>query len=324
MDSLQSLHIKNEIFVIDGSTILPLPEWSAALIWLGAWCRKHQFIDKRLIVFAVLPTRELAAAFACVGNLLAGATEYQDTLSWAIFSRLSKGSKVYWYHRGNQRPYSGNVMGIEQHGDSEFIVLHVLKAPRRAEIGSTFKISQRYFDEYRFVEEQPPTALQTCSYHDAARSMCGLLESVNPKWIWADGAEGLIITSMAKFETAIAGLYLKVDGQQPMPFRDLLCLGINGVPVHAKLRISYPKGELSGNFPLAILDGPDAFYIHEHLDHIPNVLVILDRAEYQEGINGTLLQLQNLADENMKNYFDDIPDKFPPGIELAAYAIDRG
>ena len=321
MDCLQRLHLKNDIFIIDGSEITPLPEWSASLVWLGAWCRKHQFVDKRLITFAVLPTRELAAAFACVGNLLAGAESFVDTLSWNRFSRLPKGSKVFW-SRQDGRNYQGSVIGLEMHCDSVFIVVNVLKAPRPKEKGSIIRISQRYFDDYRFAEEQPPTASKTCSFQDALRCMNWLLGGVNSKWIWGDGAEGILITSMTKFENAIAGLSLKIDGQQSLPMRDLLCIGKNGEQVHAKLRMSHPRGNLSGKFPLVILDGPDAFHVHEHFDNTPNMLVILDRGEYQEGIHGSLLQIKSIADNSIGNYFDDIPDNFPPGIDIAAYVIN--
>jgi hypothetical protein len=323
LDYVQSLHLKNGILIVDSSEILPLPEWSAALVWLGAWCRKHQFIGKRLIAFVVLPTRELSAAFACVGNLLAGVEEFKDTLAWIKFSNLPKGSTVFWSPQNGRKHYEGKIMGLEVHGGSEFIVMQVIKAPRRSEVGSIRKISRMFFEKYRFAEEQPPTVSKTCAFQDAMQCMCGLLERVDPKWIWADGAEGMLITSMAKFEKAINGLSLKVDGQQAVSLRDLLCIGRNDMRVHAKIRISHPRGNLSGNFPLVILDGPDAFHIHEHLDNISNVLVILDRAEYQEGINDIVLQLKSIADNSIENYFDDIPDNFPPGIELAAYVIDR-
>jgi hypothetical protein len=323
LDSLQCLGLRSEISIIDGAEILPLPEWTAALVWLGAWCRKHQLMDKRLITFAVLPTRDLAAAFACLGSLLAGAEAFEDTLSWSKFSCLPRGTKVFWSTRDGSRSYQGNIIGLEFLHDSEFIVVCVMKAARRAEIGSTFRISQKYFDNYRFTEEQPPTVSKTCSFGNASRFACDLLERVNPNWIWADGAEGILITSMAKFDKAITGLSLKAGGQQSLPLRDLLCIEINGKTTHAKLRVTHPRGKLSGNFPLAILDGPDAFLTHEYLHNIPNILVILDRNEYRESIHGSLLQLMSIAVNTNENYFEDLPDKFPHGIELAAYTIDR-
>jgi len=320
---LQSLNLKSDILVVDGSQTSPLPQWSAALIWLGAWCRKHQFMDKRLITFAVLPTRELAAAFACVGSLIAGAELFEETFSWNRFSCLPRGSKVFWKTQDGRKHYRGNIIGIEIYGGSEFIVLKVLKAQRRAEVGSTFKVSKKYFDDYRFSEEQPPNTAKKGSFHNVSRFMSGLLENINSKWIWTDGSEGILITSMANFDKTISDVFLKINEQQALPLRDILCIEINGGPEHAKLRKTHPRGDLSGNFPLVILDGPDAFHIHEHFEKASNVLVILDRSEYQEGIHGTILQLKSVADTIISNKLEDIPDNLPPGIELAAYVINR-
>ena len=93
---------------------------------------------------------------------------------------------------------------------------------------------------------------------------------------------------------------------------------------HAKLRIDNPKGELSGSFPIVILDGAKAFMVHEHLTEVSNMLVILDRSEYQEGIHDTVLGLRSISgDDKNANYISDMPDKLAPGIELAAYWIDE-
>ena len=324
MDSLQSLQLKGNLSVMDGNELLSLPEWSAALIWLGAWCRKHQFSHKRLITFAVLPTRDLASAFACIGSLFAGARAFEDTLSWARFSCLPAESKVFWCLKDGRRRYEGNVVGLEMNSGLKFMVVKVLKAPRHVDRGSIFKISQKYFDDYKFTEEKPPSTSKIFSFKNTEQFICNLLGKINPKWIEVDGAEGILITSMANFEKTLSGLSLKIDGQQFLPMRDLLCIEINGKQAHAKLRMSHPRGNLSGNFPLVILDGPDAFYVHEHLDNASNLLVILDRSEYREGIHNDVLQLKSTAEDLPKNYFCDIPDNFPSGIEFAAYVIDRG
>lgn len=324
MDSLQSLQLKVNLSVMDGNELLSLPEWSAALIWIGAWCRKHQFPCKRLITFAVLPTRDLASAFACIGSLLAGAKAFEDSLSWTRFSRLPAESKVFWCLLDGRKRYEGNVVGLEMDSGLEFMVVKVLNAPRRADRGSIFKISQRRFDDYKFSEEKPPSTSKIFSFKNAEQFISNLLGKINPNWIEADGAEGILITSMANFEKTLSGLSLKIDGQQLLPMRDLLCIELNGKQAHSKLRMSHPRGNLSGNFPLVILDGPDAFYIHEHLDNASNLLVILDRSEYREGIHNNVLQLKSNAEDFPKDYFHDIPDNFPSGIEFAAYVIDRG
>ena len=316
--------LSRRISVLDGCDKSSLPDWAASLVWLGAWCRSSQLEGKRLIVFAVLPTRELAAAFASLGCLVAGASIFEDALSWLTFKNLPTGRGVFWSHRNDKARYCGNIVGFKEYEGSEFIVVVVTKAPRNAEVGSSREINRKYFDEYRFTEEEPPTVPRSASFDAAEQTLRSLVENLNPKWIWADGAEGLLVTSVVTFESAIAGFSLTIEGQTPIAMSDLLCLGRNKGQSHAKLRIDHPRGALAGNFPLAILDGAKAFMVHEHLAAVSNMLVILDRSEYQEGIHDAVLGLRSISSDGQNADFKSaMPSKFTPGVELAAYWIDE-
>lgn len=274
-------------------------------------------------MFAVLPTRELAAAFAGLGCLLAGASVFEDALSWPTFSKLPVGRGVFWSRKNSTAKYRGNIVGFKECDGTEFIVVEVTRAPRRAEVGFRSEISRRYFEDYRFTEEEPATVPRAASFVAAGKSLGRLVENLSPKWIWADGAEGLLVTSVAAFQSAIAGLSLSIEGQSQIEMSDLLCLGRNNVQLHAKLRIDHPKGKIAGNFPLAILDGANAFIVHEHLAAVSNMLVILDRSEYQEGIHDAALGLRSISHDSHNAEFQSVmPSKFAPGIELAAYLID--
>lgn len=310
------------ISVLDGCDKASLPDWAASLVWLGAWCRSNQLAGKRLIVFAVLPTRELAAAFTSLGCLVAGASVFEDALSWPTFKKLPAGRSVFWIHRNTMARYCGVIVCFKEYGGAEFIVVAVTKGPKKNHAGTTIEINQRHFDEYRFTEEKPPSVPRTASFDAAGQSLGSLVESLNPKWIWADGAEGLLVTSVATFESAIADLSLSIDGKPSITLPDLLCLGRNKEQSHAKLRVDHPRGALDGSFPLAILDGAKAFMAHEHLASVTNMLVILDRSEYQEGIHDKALELRSISQDNNAYFQGAMPDKFAPGIELAAYLID--
>ena len=316
--------LRSSISVLDGCEKSSLPDWAASLIWLGAWCRSNRLVGKRLIVFAVLPTRELAAAFASLGCLLAGASNFEDALSWPTFKKLPSGRGVFWISKDGTKRYRGNIVCFKECDGTEFIVVDVTKAPRNAEFGTRREISRNYFDDYRFTEEAPATAPRSALFNSAAQSLRYLVANLNPKWIWADGAEGLLVTNVATFESAIAGISLSIEGQNPIAMSDLLCLGRNKGQSHAKLRIDHPRGALAGNFPLAILDGAKAFMVHEHLAAVSNMLVILDRSEYQEGIHDAVLGLRNISSDGQNTDFKSaMPSKFTPGVELAAYWIDE-
>lgn len=311
-----------KISIIDGCDEYSLPDWAASLICLGAWCRSCQLVGKRLIVFAVLPTRELAAAFAGFGCLVSGAAEFEDALSWPIFKKLPSGQSVFWVHRNTSSRYCGEIVGFKKSDDAEFIIVKVTKAPRKAEIGMILEISRPYFDDYRFTEEKPLSVSKATLFETTRFSLESLLSNLNPKWIWADGAEGLIVSNVEKFESSIEDLSLSIDGKSPILMSNMLCLGRNKDHGHAKLRIDHPRGTLNGDFPLAILDGSNAFMMHEHLSTVPNILVILDRSEYQANVDDKVLELSSISQEIKAEFISTMPGNFAPGIELAAYLID--
>jgi hypothetical protein len=322
-NSLLPADLSRRISAIDGHDRCALPDWAASLIWLGAWCRSSQVSGKRLIVFATLPTRELAAAFAGLGCLVAGAGAFQSTLSWPTFKSLPIGSEVFWTSSNAKARYRGRIMGFKEDGDDERILVEVTKAAKKGHIGTRSEISRKFFANYRFTEDEPPTIPKAASMEAAVQSIGSLVENLDPKWIWADGAEGLLITSVAHFESAIAGLSLSIDGQAPIAMYDILCSGRNKGKSHAKFRIDHPRGTLSGGFPLAILDGANAFFAHEHLARVSNMLVILDRSEYQEGIHNSVLELKSISCDAEPWYCqDDLPDNFPPGVEVVGYLVD--
>jgi len=314
----------NRITVLDGYNKTPLPDWAASLVWLGAWCRSSRMVGKRLIVFAVLPTRGLATAFVSLGCLLAGASNYEDALSWPTFKKIPSGRGVFWISKDGKKRYSGNIVGFKEYDGSEFIVVEVTKASKRSEIGSRFEISRNYFDEYRFTEEKPASMPRSASFDAASQSLRHLVENFNTKWIWADGAEGLVITNVAIFESSLSGISLSIDGEEPISMSDLLCLERNKLQSHAKLKIDHPKGIITGSFPIIILDGARAFMVHEHLAAESNMLVILDRSEYQEGIHDAVMGLRSISSDSQDaDFLRAMPSKFTPGIEIAAFWIDQ-
>ena len=309
--------------VFDSGDKDALPDWAACFVWLGELCRSYQVTGKRLIVFAVLPTRELAAAFAGIGCLVAGANAFQDVLSWPTFKKLPIGRVVFWSRKNGTARYRGNIVGFEDIGGAEFISVDVTKAPRKAEQGSGLKINRRNFDEYRFTEEETPSVSRAVALDAAGRSLGCFVVNMNPKWIWADGSEGLLVTGVASFMNSIDGLALSIDGQTPIAVSDLLCCGRNGKQSHAKLRIEHHRGALSGKFPLVILDGAKAFMVHEHLATESNLLVILDRSEYQDGIHDAALALRSISCcINISDFEIAMPNKLASGVEVAAFLID--
>lgn len=324
MKNLRPDDICQRVSILHGHCKYSMSDWAASLICIGGWVRLNTIADKRLIVIVVLPTRMLAAAFVGIGCLTAGASAFEDALTWPTFKNLPMGRDAYWSRRDGTERYQGKILRVEKRGSADFILLEISKAPRPKERGTILHINQRYFESYRFTEEAPPTKPKTAILNAAMQALAPLAESMNPKWIWADGAEGLLVTSVTTFENSIEGLSLSIDEQSPIAISDLLCSARNTDQSHSKLRIEPPRGALAGDFPVAILDGPNAFQVYEHLAKVPNLLILLDRSEYQQDMHDQLLSLRSIScDSYNENLHETIPSTFPAGVEVAAYLIDR-
>lgn len=320
MDALQYISSKS-ISAWDDGEESSLPQWAATLIWLGSWCRRTQLRDRRLIAFATLPTRELAASFVAFGAILGGACSFSDSLSWPRFRGLPIGSVVHWKEGHAGKNFSGTISAFQKLHDTEFIVLAVTRPASAAKKGLVFSISESQFDNFLFTEESPPTRARTSSFTRSQSLLKQILGDLNPKWIWADGAESLLVTRMKYFENAIAELALSCEDVSPVPMLDLLCAARSNEATLAKLRISHPRGKLDGKYPLAILEGAESFHQAEHLIGTTNILTILDRSEFSEGINDRLLELGAIANDVQLDELGELPTHFPPGIELAAYVV---
>jgi len=278
-------------------------------------------LGKRLITFLVLPNRELAAAFAGIGSLIAGAGLYQDKMSWPAFVTLPPGAVVHW--KNGARAFSGKIIGIEGSDGAEFIRVEVTKPTAEAKMGLVQSISKTHFDDFHFSEESPPSALKSAALEKAERHIGSLLGKVNPKWIWADGAEAILVTSLAAIERSAGNLFFVTTNNNRISMLDFLCARKNSESGHAKLRLAHPRGKLNGNFPLAILDGSEAFHSHQHLLHVPNLLFILDRSEYDEGMHGSVISVKNISSQFIPRELMDMPDSFPEGFEIASFVIDE-
>ena len=185
--------------ILDGGKEYPLPDWASSLLWLGQWCRNHRDPLNRLVTFVVLPTRDFAAVFAGIGAIVGGAKLFEDKLSWPIFRELSVGTSVYWQKVGGGPKFAGTILGFSDMYGSEFISVEVTK-PASSATPACISISKQNFETYAFRLERPPTSARFISLNNASQFIGGLCDGINPKWINADGAEGLIVTNMENFQ----------------------------------------------------------------------------------------------------------------------------
>lgn len=274
-------------------------------------------------MFATLPTRELVTSFVAFGAILGGARSFEDSLSWPRFRNKPIGSVVYWKERQGTKRFAGTILRFEEMYGTELITLQVTKPASAAKKGGTTSIGRGQFDNYLFTEEEPPTASRSSTFSHSERFIKTLLGDLNPRWIWADRAESILVTRMTSFGDAIANLSLSSDDTASVPLQDLLCAAKGSEATSAKLRISHAGGKLDGKYPLAILDGAEAFHEAPHLSGTINILTILDRFEFSEGINDRLLELGAIASDVQLDELAELPAYFPAGFDLAAYVVPR-
>lgn len=312
----------DDIQLIDDSTEIITPPWVDFFIAIGAWCRRNQIKNKRLITVVVVPTRELASGFSALGSLMEGAKAFEDSLSWPTFRSLPLESIVHWKQKVGKSNFSGKILGFENISGTEFISLEVTKPAAIAKKGLVQKVSKNHFDSYLFTTEPPVNSSKVFSMAMANNLLSSWIGSISPKWVWADGAECLIVTSMSRFEKDFSDISITCDGQQPISVLDLLCLGNNNDATHSKLRISHSRGCVDGKFPLIILDGPDAFHLFVHSSNSSNLLIILERGEYLNDIHGTVLQMRSYGAECLELLNAGLPSIIPAGIDFSAYTVD--
>jgi len=292
-------------------------------VWLGSWCRGQRIRGKRLVTFSVLPARDLAAAFAGLGCLLTGANSFSNTLSWPRFRSLSPGTMVHWKQPPHGSTFAGAILRFEERGGAEFMTVQVTRPLSVANKGMIQSVSESSFEKYSFSEQAAPTGSRASGMNKSGQLISKFLASEKHKWIWADGVEGEIVTQMTRFDETAAEVGITLDESDPMTLIELLSPGKSGQAVHSKLKLTHSRGDLSGDFPLIILDGAEAFGIHEHLPTASNLLVVLDRSEYQQGVHDMVLQLSSVS-ETECDVVDEAagPKVFQPGVEVSTFWID--
>lgn len=317
MDFLESMAFRHPIYLLDGDEKVPLPDWAKAYLWLGWWCRKLQLEHDRLLVVSVLPTRELAAAFAGLGCLLAGAQQPCEGFNWQDFRNLPPGSEVFWKVLNNNTKYGGIVLEPTD-GDTDLVPV---KITTRINKGTTWSFSPSKFVECLFSQENLPTPRGTVAMENAMLLHQRLGLETKPRWIWTAGAEAQVVTNQTRFREALTGLQIGAQGTAAVPFEDALCAPRDGDKL-TKLRVLSVGHAFVKDVPVTMLDGEAAFDQRDQIE-TGNVLILLERTEYTAEIHNYLLDLRNWAEAPPPEVLQDMPSRFPPGMELTAFVVPK-
>ena len=317
MEFPESMALRHPIFLMDRDEKAPLPDWVKTYIWLGWWCRKLKLEHDRLLVVSVLPTRKLASAFTGLGCLLAGAQQFRGGFGWQDFRNLPPGSVVFWKSLNDNTKYGGIVL---EPPDWDMDLVPVM-ITTRVNNGTTWYFSERKFFECLFSQEDLPTPHGTVAMDNAMLLHQRLGLQTEPRWIWTAGAEVQVMTNQAKFRETLTGLQIGAQTAAAVPLEDALCAPSDGNKL-AKLRVLSVGHVFLKNVPVTILDGEAAF---DQIDQIEsgNILILLERTEYTAEIQNYLLDLRSWAKAPPPEVLQDMPSRFPPGIEITAFVVSN-
>jgi len=315
-----AMSIRHPVLLRDGrkAALVPMPDWAKALAWLGWWTRYNQPELFRMLVVAVLPSRELAAAFAGFGCLLAGCKLFCGGFTWDELRSLPVGSEIFWKDVDKGKSYGGEIFEGDSYA-SNFVWVRITMGPRK-EIGSNVTINKDKFSKHLFCEDKLPSPRRTMAMGKALQLYADIGLELSPRWIVTAGAEARIVTNKTRFRRSIENLQLCVQGS-PVAFNDALCWLRDDDNALSKLHVTSNKIS-EQSFPVSILDGAGAFcQVHEI--STGNILIFLDRTEYSSGVHNDLLEARNVASEPPVEILRDIPARLPAGMEIAAFVLRK-
>lgn len=310
-----------ELLVGVGTKEICLPEWALAMISMGKWCRSFNRPAARLVTVLIVPQRKTCAGFAALGALLAGAQLHESYVPWQRFRDLPPSSVVYWRARDTRLPRQGKIIDLMSYEGAEFISVEITKSSKKADIGTVFRVSESSFSNCGFSLE----ALHGRSAEAALLNAQKVFELVTgadvSQWIMDVGSEALLITGMSSFYQDLESVTIRSTPDISSLLSELLCAGRMESPGHAKLRITHPRAETTGKFPLAILDGREAFG-QVKLVNAENILILLERSEFTENESDFVMQLHAASTVLTKHEWAELPAKLPAGIEAGAWIIN--
>jgi|GEM_PF-6182895 len=322
MNFPEAMSINRNILVRENGRPSPLPAWAKTEIWLGWWCRRFQLVDSRLLVVAVLPTRELAAAFAGLGALLAGAQIFDQGFSWDTFKQLNPRTEIFWGN-GTSR-FQGEITEPTVGWPEETVPILITKVSegRQSFKDTILGVSENKFNEMIFSQSQLPAQQGTASMANALQLLMSVGIQTNSNWLWDSNAEACIVTTKSWFWSAIDSLDLMISEEELIPFKEMICTSSNNDNILSKLKVMPVTKVHNDPTPVTILDGPSAWKQISHIDR-GNVLVFLDRDEYSAEIHNLLLEVANVSEDPPIGLLESIPESIPLGMELTSYLIRK-
>lgn len=290
----------------EGQEWVPLPEWAEFLIRIGRrHVREHQVGGSRFTVVLV-PTRLYASHFCALGVSIESAYSPLPPLSWAELSGMAPGSRVFSLGKNK------NKLGLRE--------WRVQSTAANGTVIVTSPIkngSQRVIVRPHTLDELPLYAGSIVRPHRAARRSGtedfyrALVPHMHSSWVYLSRLECHIVTNRARWIREARGLNVRranVAGESAITIWDALMPGEANSQEPSRVWLSSPLDDALPSTPKdtpVILDGADAFRVHESLDS-ERLLILLERSEFSESLEQDLKEWLSCRDDNAT-----IPEPIP-------------
>lgn len=313
------MQLQKNIELLDEAKILPAPDWVKTEIWLGWFCRWWQMPGACLVLVAILPTRDLAAVFSGLGCIFAGAHKFEGGFTWEELVCSAAGTPYFCLY--NNQCCQVKVTGTEDIENNSLVNVKFTSGPKNL-IGAEIGVTNRSFSQFRFTKEKTPATRG----REAIKKTWDFIRllGLNPQadWQWSVGAEACTITKRTRYRNSMEGISLSAGDSGPaVPLKDLINPADMGDIHMAKLRLETTRRHVTDKFPTLILDGKEAFNHVRAGVSSRNILILLDRSEFNSEIRDMLLEWNNYSLEPANGMVESLPDLIPPEIELSALIL---
>lgn len=308
-----------------------VPGWVEFLMWTGWWMRRHRSADRRLFMVLLLPTRSCCSVFSAFGALVGSMSEDTDVLTWSTLAALPSGQRVYLRFKRSARgtiPAEGKIAGLQEILGAKGVKIEIESAAKPFSDLSITVLPEN-FGDYQISLTPYLSGRRERKLAGISQFYGKTFTAFNPSWMLIRNQECIVVTNRAAWERETGGIHVSVkDGlRRPVvfPLVDLLMAGLLDSDQQPRIGLVSPKTEITGRTgtPVTILDGPEALKSLEKIT-TSNVIILLDRCEYNESVEAVLAGLASLRSDEPLTDADLPGSEIPAGTEMAIFAINTG
>lgn len=335
-DWLEPLGLKREFGIGQVKYVrCDLPAWAGLLVWAGWWMRRAQVPGARIFLTLLMPTRNYCAPLGALGALFGSIGRTGLSIAWSNFLELPPDTRVYLRIPDHPNAYraltvEGGLGPAVKIGGSHLRKIRIISDTRRLQ-GLTLEISAKSFFKYDISLNPHTPARHARRLQGVGKFYADVSPNFEPAWLTFWSPESVVVTNQADWSRQLTGLNAVVKSAEgahvDVSVQDLLMPASVGTSERLRTVLTSPRTAMRSlrGVPVAILDGAEALRSWELISiSASNLVVLLDRSEYDPQAQDTLTQLASYRNDQLMPIPEGIPNSLPGGIEMTMFAIPVG